>query len=412
MYKRKLFVIGGLLILVFGLNNCMTKNDTITDFRGESYAGASKCISCHKEIVDSYLRTAHSMTSNPATKNFIKGCFSKDSNVVYYRPTLKVEMEETDSGFYQGAYIDNIKRQQERFDIVVGSGTKGQTYLYWANNHVFQLPVSFYVPEKQWVNSPGFPPKYVLYNRNISIGCFECHSSFIKKTGISFSDGQPMDELNKNTIVYGIDCERCHGPAEKHIDFHENNPSVQQPRFISKMEALPREAKLDMCAICHSGAANSLQSSFYYEPGQSRSAYFKDDTAVLNTGEVDVHGKQYQLLKASKCFLKSNTLTCTSCHNPHVTERNNLAGFSAKCLTCHGDVDHKTPAITNLLSERKTDCINCHMPEKPSALITMNTQGIGDPTPAMVRTHFISVDNAATKKYLKHFSQRQSSVAR
>jgi len=42
-----------------------------------------------------------------------------------------------------------------------------------------------------------------------------------------------------------------------------------------------------------------------------------------------VHGNQYQLFTASACFRKSKDMNCSSCHNPHTTERNNLAALSA-----------------------------------------------------------------------------------
>jgi hypothetical protein len=32
----------------------------------------------------------------------------------------------------------------ERFDYVIGSGGKGQTYLYWKGDLLFQLPVSYW----------------------------------------------------------------------------------------------------------------------------------------------------------------------------------------------------------------------------------------------------------------------------
>jgi hypothetical protein len=32
----------------------------------------------------------------------------------------------------------------EQFGVVVGSGEKGQTYLYWSDDQLFQLPVSYW----------------------------------------------------------------------------------------------------------------------------------------------------------------------------------------------------------------------------------------------------------------------------
>ena len=42
-------------------------------------------------------------------------------------------------------------------DLVVGSGKIGQTYLYWRDGILFELPVSWLTGAQHWINSPGFP---------------------------------------------------------------------------------------------------------------------------------------------------------------------------------------------------------------------------------------------------------------
>jgi hypothetical protein len=64
-------------------------------------------------------------------------------------------MEKKKNRFFQTAYISGDVSQSEPFDIVIGSGRKGQTYLYWKDDKIFQLPVSYYTPTDSWVNSPG-----------------------------------------------------------------------------------------------------------------------------------------------------------------------------------------------------------------------------------------------------------------
>ncbi|MEO5893426.1 MAG: cytochrome c3 family protein [Ferruginibacter sp.] len=371
------------------------------DFRGEEYIGSSKCITCHKEIYDSYSKTAHNLSSLPASKEAIKGSFEKDSNVLYYRPTLKVVMEQRDSSFYQIAYIDDIERQGARFDMVVGSGRKGQSYLYWVNENIFQLPVSYYVPGKSWVNSPNYPPKNVQFNRNIPIGCFECHSSYIKRTATKPSGHYLVDYFDKTQVIYGIDCERCHGPAAAHVNFHEKNPQEKEPKYIGNIAGLARQEKLDMCAMCHSGARETIKSTFTFKPGSKLADFLHPDTSTLNTSRIDVHGRQYQLLTASKCFIKSTQLNCFSCHNTHVEERNNMSAFSAKCMDCHKIPNHDSVEMpTTLRGNIANNCIDCHMPARPSALITMTTQTQSAPIPALVRTHYISIYPDETKKYI------------
>ena len=403
MHIQKILIMASLCGLVLVLGNCMSEKTRVEDPRGKEYAGSAKCKSCHLTIYTSYTKTAHDASSAPASKQTIKGSFAEGSNVLFYRSALKVTMKQTDSGYYQVASIDDIERQAARFDIVIGSGRKGQSYLSWFNENIFQLPVSYYVPEKKWMNSPGYPPGHVLFNRNIPVGCFECHSSFIKKTATKPAGDYLIDYFDKRQISYGIDCERCHGPAAAHVDFHENNPGEKRPMFITHIAGLARQQKLAMCAACHSGARETKMPAFYYKPGAGLDDYYQPDESEPDVSQVDVHGKQYQLLLASKCFRKSENLTCSSCHNTHVKERDDIKTFSARCMNCHTHPDHsslKMTASTQL--DITTNCIDCHMPARPSAVITMQSQTRKAPLPALVRTHYISIYRKETGKFLDH----------
>ena len=320
---------------------------------------------------------------------------------VIYRPGLMVSMLQHDSALYQVAYLDGQPKQVATFDMVIGSGQKGQSYLYWYNNQVFQLPVSYHTPANKWMNSPGYTPEVVNYNRNIPIGCFQCHSTYINKTGEKAYGNNLYDQFDKNLIMYGIDCERCHGPAAEHVAYHKNNPNQTTSKFITPINNLNRQQQLDMCAVCHSGARDTKNNAFFYHPGDSVARYLKADTSTVDTKNIDVHGKQFQLLTASTCFLKSKTLTCNTCHNVHTTN-SNLIDFSAKCTNCHTAVTH---SFAGKLSKPITECISCHMPEKPSAVITMTTSK-QQKVSAMVRTHYITVYPETTKIVLEKLAKK------
>lgn len=48
----------------------------------------------------------------------------------------------------------------------------------------------------------------------------------------------------------------------------------------------------------------------------------------------------------------------------------------------------------------RNNCVDCHMPARPSALITMKSQRQTKPIPALVRTHYISIYPDETKKFI------------
>ncbi|WP_132053687.1 multiheme c-type cytochrome [Pseudocnuella soli] len=391
--NRGVWMVTAIAALVTVFVQCMQQPAAAgTDLRGAGYAGAEACRSCHANIYDSYLHTAHNRSTAPANEGTIKGSFEKDSNEYYYQPHVKVAMERRDSGLYQVAYLNNQEQQAFRFDLVVGSGRKAQTFLYYQDDKVFQLPVSYFVPMQRWANSPNYPAKQVRFDRNIPIGCFECHSSYIRRTNVSAQDGFRVDHFDQGKIIYGIDCERCHGPAAQHVQFHQANPTEKTAQHIPVQASLTRQQKMDVCATCHSGLRESIKPTFRFTPGAQLSEFLPPDTTKPDPNAIDVHGNQVQLLQASACFENSITMDCSSCHNPHTTERTNMAVFSQRCMSCH------QPTGTNFCPKEKelgtgirANCIDCHMPAKESHVISLQSQGSMQPTPNLVRTHLIGI---------------------
>jgi len=98
----------------------------------------------------------------------------------------------------------------------------------------------------------------------------------------------------------------------------------------------------------------------------------------------------------------SESMTCNSCHNSHKNERGNIALFSQRCMTCHnkehGNFCRINPALVSSLKE---NCIDCHMPAKPSQSIVIFSPGQEIPKAAIFRSHFISIYQDETKKFIE-----------
>ncbi|SIO54692.1 multiheme c-type cytochrome [Chitinophaga niabensis] len=377
MYSRQLFVCGLIISCIIILSQCIGRK-VETDIRGEQYAVATSCATCHKSIWDTYLASAHNNTSGLASISNVSGSFLPPDNVFHYSNGSKVTMEQRDSGLFQGTY---------RFDITIGSGRKAQTYLYWKEGKYFQLPVSYFVPARQWANSPGFPATHPKFDRLIPGTCFGCHSSMVALKEVKMEKLHIAEEFERNKMVFGIDCQRCHGPAAEHVQFHTEHPEEKDGRYMVRVRALGNQQQLDMCAICHSGLKTPQKAPFGFRPGDALSDYFYPDLSrPVKATEMDVHGNQYQLLSASECFIKSKgIMNCSTCHDPHTNERSNMQVFSRRCMNCHRSVEHKNTAV---LTE---NCIDCHMPALPSSAITLLTKGQASPTPDSVRTHLIAI---------------------
>ncbi len=412
--NRSFIVIFIIIACVAALSNCLNKG---SDKKNEArqadftqYAGSGKCASCHKDIYEKHLLTGHFLSSQLADEKTIKGSFDSTKNKYVYNPSLYIAMEKRDSGLFQVVYFKDEEKKVMPFDMVIGSGTKGQSFAYWLNNRLYQLPITYYSVAEQWSNSPGFPNK-VQFDRPITSRCLECHATF---AGLLSAPNAEPEEYNHKQMILGIDCEKCHGPGAKHMDFQLKNPDEKKGKFIITPSSFSRQQTLDMCAVCHGGNLKKTQPSFSFIAGDKLSDFFELDsvkTTAINFGTADVHGNQYGLLQASKCFRMSETLTCNSCHNTHENERGKLAVFSQRCMNCHNTGHEKTCTVKNISSDiMKENCIDCHMPVGRSQSIVLFTPDSEIPKAAMFRSHFISINEEAVKNFMNEKRNEKTKI--
>ncbi len=394
------------LVICFNLN-CKDRNH-IGDSRRSLYAGSTACINCHSNIYNSYLHTAHHIASLQANSNTVKGSFANGFNSFTVSDSQKVVMEKLDSGLFQTYYLNGKIKKRYRFDIVLG-GVKGESYLYWQGNELYQLPLSSFGQQHIWSTSPGYLFNFLNYGRSRSIGkqCLECHASYIDDLPGKSAELAAGEQFDKNTLVYSIDCERCHGPAKQHVYFQTHNPEVTTPRFITTYSSLNRTQKIRMCAICHSGISTSLlRSTFEFLPGDSFAKFKVPEWyQSIDTNHLDVHGKQVQLVESSQCFINSQ-MDCATCHDTHVNSRGNEKLYAQKCLQCHNTSDHVSCKMLNKIpvTALNANCIGCHMPALPSKGISVQ---LADRTsiPFFVHTHHIATYPEEVKKVLTYISQ-------
>jgi hypothetical protein len=235
----------------------------------------SACLPCHHEIVTTFQQTAHYQTSRWASAGTIRGSFEPGRNRVKTRdPKVWFEMERRPDGFYQTAH-NGERVRSERFDVVIGSGRRGQTYLYRRDRLLYQLPISWLRASDSWINSPGYRDGEVDFNRLIAPECLNCHTT-------SF---QP-----------GIQCERCH-----------TGPHGTVNRSI------------DLCAQCHSGLHDSVDVHGNQDGLLKRSKCYS--SAMTCTTCHNPHRKERDAAALSA--------KCQTCHTPKQCERGPV------CVDCH-----------------------------------------------------------------------------
>ncbi len=402
-YRRCLLTISIIFFTMAALTECISKNESSTTKPGADtlFASSATCMNCHAAIYESHIKTAHFLTSQVASEKNIMGSFAAGKNEFVFNPLSKITMEKRGDSLVQAEYENGVEKKARPFSIVMGSGKRGQTYLYWFKNNLGQLPISYFTSAASWSNSPGYGNKLV-FNRPVTSRCMECHTTNAQI--ISPPNTEP-EQFGHGTIVYGVDCQKCHGPAQQHVTFHTQNPAVKTAKFIINPSAFTRRQSLDLCTLCHGGRLQKSKPSFSFKAGDKLTDYFITDSTAKNTNEIDVHGNQYGLLKASKCFINS-AMTCTTCHNAHENETGKLAVFSQKCLSCHSNENNPAQHFTvckltpKLGASINNNCIDCHMPEQSSKSIAMLLQGNDTATQAVMRSHFIKVYPGVAKTFL------------
>src|SRR5258706_3032853 len=263
-YSRSMLVVFMFIALIFALVRCINQQSeqkpaaqTTPAFK--DYASSQTCAGCHKEIYDKHTHTAHYLTARPAEEKYIKGSFQKGENTYSYTPAILLSMEKRDSGLFQVAYYKGEEKKAMRFDITIGSGVMGQSFLTWRGNRLYQLPITYFTAADQWSNSPGFPHDKVLIDRPVTSRCLECHTSFAR--GISGTALEPV-EFDRNDIIFGVDCQKCHGPAAKHVEYQMEHPQDKTAKYIVNPAKLSRMQQLDICASCHGGNIQKIKTSF------------------------------------------------------------------------------------------------------------------------------------------------------
>lgn len=361
------------------------------------FVGSAVCQKCHAGIYAEHIQTAHYLDSRPASAATIKGSFKGSHSHYQLNDRMEVRMEKKDGRFYQTALFNGNVMESEAFGIVIGSGRKGQTYLYWDGDRLFQLPISYYVPLNTWCNSPGYPSSMAYFGKQVRGECMECHGTYAK---IAEMDGRGT-VFDSASIMYGVDCERCHGRGAEHVAWHSAHPGELMGRYIVNARHLGRQQRLDACALCHSGFRKEVMPSYSFMVGDTLDNYSSAGYDSAATAGLDVHGNQYGLLTASKCFRMSDALDCQSCHDPHVNEYGKMAVYSARCVSCHsGTALHgcSMPEVKRLGLE--SNCIDCHMPALPSNIITLQVNGKQQPVHDLVRTHRVAIYPDIAKQYL------------
>src|SRR5262249_30099483 len=150
--------------------------------------------------------------------------------------------------------------------------------------------------------------------------CMACHNGYPK-----IPEGEHKDVTQATYIQplpEGIDCQRCHGPGQNHVNKASEGAAMDAIRAaIVNPARLAPDRSMEVCLQCHLETSNEKlphavirldRAPFSYVPGTPLSDYeliFNRAQGNLNNFEVAQGGYRF---RESQCFLKSaGNLRCT-----------------------------------------------------------------------------------------------------
>jgi tetratricopeptide (TPR) repeat protein len=267
-----------------------------------------------------------------------------------------------------GADGSELNIVEKEVHFVLGSGNHARTFLHrTAGGQLVELPLAWYADKGGfWGMNPGYDrADHMDFRRKIDQECFFCHNAY--PTIAASTEPSTRALTLKGAVPEGIDCQRCHGPGREHIDaVRAREPTERIRRAIVNPGRLSRTRQLEVCMQCHLETTSRRlpysirrygRGFFSYRAGEPLEDYILHFDRAPGTGYDDsfeISHAAYRLMK-SACFRESETLTCTTCHNPHEALRGEEATrhYVWACQTCH--------VAAHNASE---NCLTCHMPKR------------------------------------------------
>ena len=347
-----------------------------TPVSSDGYVDPEVCTQCHRKIAQSYRTTGMGRSFSLPGATPLRAKFNGAS--VYNQPSdMHYVLFERNGKLFERRFQIGYRGQQtnivdEQIDYVIGSGNHAQTFLHRdAEGRLIELPVTWYAERGgYWAMSPGYDRRdQEDFRRAIPAECMFCHNAYPRPlTGFNPAGLDPP--AFPKTLPQGIDCQRCHGPGQAHVEAARSGAPVDVIRAtIVNPARLNRDRQLEVCMQCHLETSSSHvpneirrynRSVFSFRPGQPLGDYkiYFDPVSNRKDDRFEIAHAAYRL-RMSACFRHSQ-MTCITCHDPHASYRGSgmVQRYLAVCQSCHEGVKH-TVALP-----ASESCLTCHMPQR------------------------------------------------
>lgn len=337
---------------------------------GVAYMGDTACVSCHKEISASYRKHPMGRSLAALATDSPPGLVEKadfqaegfDYSVERRQGRVIHREVRRDAG---GKVVASMEAEVQ---YVLGSGTRGYSFLIERDGYLVQSPIAWYAQDRKWNLAPGYHEKNEHFERQVIPECLFCHVNQVAPVPGTLNRYQ-------SPIFRGhaIGCERCHGPGELHVARTEFGDD-KDLTIVNPIDLVPRRRE-GVCEQCHLQGETRFpragRAVFDYRPGLPIEDYW----AVFVRPESPKANKivgHVEQMRASRCFQASaGKLGCVSCHDPHErpAPEAKMSYYRSRCLECHADRGCSFPEPLRRKRSPEDSCVSCHMPSSASNVV-------------------------------------------
>ncbi|MCA8998966.1 MAG: hypothetical protein KDA80_18345 [Planctomycetaceae bacterium] len=300
-------------------------------FVEEHFAFDEACRECHHEQFEAHQRSGHSRTATRMEQTQLADILDGTS---YLDPRREVTFEFSQSR--NGLTVATAGEAPFPVHWLLGSGAHARTPVSIdpASGYGVEFRWSWISHSEELALTPDHqrfdkfkPHSLECYGRPLdpeqALACVTCHMMAVPPKGVR----PTVDEFYPN-----VGCERCHGPRKEHVWLAHLGRAEEAPPLFHYNDP---SAYLKQCAECH-----------------------RDETNIPRDAEPSSLARyQPYGLQKSRCFQVSESLTCSTCHDPHDQTSVEPGHYNSVCLQCHG-----TPPQPSCSAEPAGKCVDCHMP--------------------------------------------------
>lgn len=211
------------------------------------------------------------------------------------------------------------------------------------------------------------------YSKQGADTCLKCHDEDSAFPVLDIFKTPHAMKADKHTPFAEQQCETCHGPVGRHGKKRIRKGEHREPMIaFEKSSQVSVDERNKICSGCHQKVEKSHWQGSVHQVSDvacsdCHTVHASRDPILSNTMQLEKCGTCHQSHKlASNRFsthpLKYGQMGCTSCHNLHKTDNDNLLKAETvndTCFNCHAE--KRGPFLWEHAPSSE-DCSLCHSP--------------------------------------------------